>query len=119
MTTNNSTRALIECGTASVTLPVPLGARRVRMSIKGSPWTDGSDGPTPALIECRLLGGPPVTRELSPEERSRRLEDGRSTVWSDTTLDLPPGTVGVEVTVKQPTPGMVIRIELRDITVGK
>ena len=85
------------------------------MTIKGSPWTDGSDGPQPALIECRLLGGSATRRELSPEERARRLEDGRSTHWSDYEAELPEGTVGVQVDVKRPSPGMSIAVRLQAI----
>jgi hypothetical protein len=113
MTAVPTTFGRLDKNTSRVTIPAPVGAKRVRLTISGT-WAEHGGDPTPALIELRRLGGPPVRRDLSPEERSRRLADGRSTHWSDYEAELPEGTVGLEVSVKRPAEGMALVVRLTE-----
>lgn len=112
MTTDHpdTTTARLDRQTARIQVPVPHGARRVRMTITGT-WSDPKGDPTPALLEVRTLGGP-SHRPQSPE-RSRHAHELRLSVDSDTTEDLPEGCVGVDVEVKRRSPAMALVVRLQ------
>lgn len=120
----DTTGARIDRQTARVQLPVPQGARRVRLSISGT-WSDPKGDPTPAIVEVRTLGGPPHrpsgagrASDASGSERARHVRELRLSVDSDTTEDLPEGCVGVDVEVKRRSPGMALVVRLRRLAPG-
>jgi hypothetical protein len=113
----DTTGARIDRQTARVQIPVPHGARRVRLSISGT-WNDPKGDPTPALVEVCTLGGPPHRPDASGAERARHVRELRLTVDSDTIENLPEGCMGVEVEVKRRSPRMALVVRLQQLEPG-
>ncbi|MGD9883396.1 MAG: hypothetical protein AB7U95_25120 [Reyranella sp.] len=107
MNSTASTYGRVDKTTGRLTIPVPEGAKRVRLSVTGQ-WSDGPPGdPTPARLVVRVLGGPPHRGD--PESRAEAM---RHVIDGDTAFALPEKASGVTVDVAHRTPAMSLLVRL-------